>query len=86
MAELARPELPRVVITGVGLTSPNGNDLAQYRRNLLAGVSGVQSYEIRHVGRTVAGDGAGLGEVEWKLHERCSADLCHETVAPFRWW
>ena len=55
MAELARPELPRVVITGVGLTSPNGNDLAQYRRNLLAGVSGVQSYEIRHVGRTVAG-------------------------------
>ncbi|MEE8467752.1 MAG: beta-ketoacyl-[acyl-carrier-protein] synthase family protein [Planctomycetota bacterium] len=55
MAESARPELPRVVITGVGLTSPNGNDLAEYRRNLLAGVSGVQPYEIRHVGRTIAG-------------------------------
>ena len=48
-------ERPRVVITGVGLTSPNGNDLASYRRNLLSGVSGVQPYEIRHFGPTVAG-------------------------------
>ena len=48
-------ELPRVVITGVGLTSPNGDDLGQYRRNLLAGVSGVETWDIRHVGRTVAG-------------------------------
>jgi len=46
---------PRVVITGVGLTSPNGDDLATYRRNLLGGVSGVQPYEIRHFGPTVAG-------------------------------
>ena len=44
-------DLPRVVITGVGLTSPNGDDLATYRRNLLSGVSGVQPWEIRHVGR-----------------------------------
>ena len=29
------PQLPRVVITGVGLTSPNGDDLQQYRSNLL---------------------------------------------------
>ncbi len=47
--------LPRVVITGVGLTSPNGNSLADYRANLLAGVSGVSEYEIRHVGKTLAG-------------------------------
>ena len=49
------PELPRVVITGVGLTSPNGNDLAEYRKSLLAGRSGVQRYSIRHVGETLAG-------------------------------
>ena len=48
-------ELPRIVITGVGLTSPNGNNLAEYRANLLAGVSGVVPYNIRHVGDTVAG-------------------------------
>lgn len=39
---------PRIVITGVGLTSPNGNDLETYRKNLLAGVSGVSPYEIRY--------------------------------------
>ncbi|MHC4263678.1 MAG: beta-ketoacyl-[acyl-carrier-protein] synthase family protein [Planctomycetota bacterium] len=48
-------ELSRVVITGVGLTSPNGNDLAAYRKNLLAGNSGVQPYEIRYFGPTLAG-------------------------------
>ena len=50
-----RPELGRIVITGIGLTSPNGNSLSEYRQNLLAGVSGVQKYEIRHVGETLAG-------------------------------
>jgi len=49
------PELPRVVITGLGLTSPNGDDLTTYRQNLLGGVSGVEPYEIRHVGPTHAG-------------------------------
>jgi len=44
-----------VVITGVGLTSPNGDSLPAYRRNLLDGVSGVEAYEIRHVGETLAG-------------------------------
>ncbi|HIF41704.1 MAG TPA: beta-ketoacyl-[acyl-carrier-protein] synthase family protein [Planctomycetes bacterium] len=48
-------DLPRVVITGVGLTSPNGDSLDEYRQNLLAGVSGVEAYEIRHFGPTVAG-------------------------------
>ncbi|MAB78719.1 MAG: beta-ketoacyl synthase [Planctomycetes bacterium] len=48
-------ELPRVVITGVGLTAPNGNSLAEYRQGLLAGKSGVQPYEIRYFGKTLAG-------------------------------
>jgi len=48
-------EFPRVVITGVGLTAPNGNSLAEYRRSLLAGKSGVQRYEIRYFGETLAG-------------------------------
>ncbi|MFT5284915.1 MAG: 3-oxoacyl-[acyl-carrier-protein] synthase II [Planctomycetota bacterium] len=47
--------LPRVVITGVGLTSPNGNNLGEFRSNLLSGVSGVTDYEIRHFGKTLAG-------------------------------
>jgi len=49
------PELSRIVITGVGLTSPNGNDLDTYRANLLNGVSGVKKWSIRHVGETNAG-------------------------------
>lgn len=48
-------DLPRIVITGVGLTSPNGDSLGEFRSNLLAGVSGVEPYEIRHFGPTVAG-------------------------------
>lgn len=48
-------DLPRIVITGVGLASPNGDSLPEFRKNLLAGVSGVGPYEIRHVGKTLAG-------------------------------
>jgi 3-oxoacyl-[acyl-carrier-protein] synthase II len=47
--------LARVVITGVGLTAPNGNSLTEYRQSLLAGRSGVQPYEIRYFGKTLAG-------------------------------
>lgn len=50
-----KSSLPRIVITGVGLTSPNGNSLPEFRANLLNGVSGVQHWEIRHVGQTLAG-------------------------------
>ncbi len=52
---IARPESQRIVITGVGLTAPGANSLAQFRANLLAGTSGVRKYEIRYVGDTVAG-------------------------------
>ena len=48
-------DLPRVVITGVGLTSPNGNTLEDYRANLLSMKSGVRDYEIRYFGKTLAG-------------------------------
>src|SRR5688572_17412692 len=49
------PDTDRVVITGIGLTAPNGNDLIDFRESLLAGKSGVQNYEIRYVGPTLAG-------------------------------
>jgi 3-oxoacyl-[acyl-carrier-protein] synthase II len=45
----------RIVITGIGLTSPNGNTLAEYRQNLLTGVSGVQTREVRYMGQCLAG-------------------------------
>lgn len=45
----------RVVITGVGLTAPNGDSLESYRRNLLAGISGVRVIETRFIGRVLAG-------------------------------
>lgn len=51
----ASPPLPRVVLTGVGLTSPNGNDLRTFRRSLLEGVSGVVPFETRHMGTVPAG-------------------------------
>ena len=49
------PTNQRIVITGVGLTAPNGNNLAEFRAALLAGKSGVSDYEIRYVGKTLAG-------------------------------
>jgi 3-oxoacyl-[acyl-carrier-protein] synthase II len=49
------PDSHRIVITGVGLTAPNGNSLKEFRESLLAGRSGVRPYEIRYVGKTLAG-------------------------------
>ncbi len=49
------PNEQRVVITGIGLTAPNGNSSAEFRRNLLEGRSGVRDYEIRYFGKTLAG-------------------------------
>ncbi len=45
----------RIVITGVGLTSPIGDSLPEYRANLLAGKSGVCDYETRFIGKVLAG-------------------------------
>ncbi len=54
---LRRDELlrSRIVITGVGLTSPNGNSLPEFRESLLNGKSGISPYEIRYFGKTLAG-------------------------------
>jgi 3-oxoacyl-[acyl-carrier-protein] synthase II len=49
------PDERRIVITGVGLTAPNGDTLTEYRAALLAGHSGVEKYHIRYVGDTLAG-------------------------------
>jgi 3-oxoacyl-[acyl-carrier-protein] synthase II len=48
-------ESSRIVITGVGLTSPNGNSLAEFRANLLAGVARIVNIDIRHMGSVHAG-------------------------------
>lgn len=45
----------RIVITGVGLTSPNGNNLAEMRKALLECRSGVQPFETRYMGAVIAG-------------------------------
>lgn len=49
------PDSQRIVITGVGLAAPNGNDWKEFRDSLLNGRSGVSKYEIRYVGETLAG-------------------------------
>ena len=45
----------RIVVTGIGLTAPNGNSLESFRDALLRGVSGVRHTEIRYMGQQVAG-------------------------------
>lgn len=45
----------RIVITGIGLTAPNGNDFQEYRKNLLGGVSGIQTIDMRYMGPVHAG-------------------------------
>lgn len=49
-------DVNRIVITGVGLASPNGNNLQEFRNNLLEGVSGIEHMEIRHMGKVAAGN------------------------------
>jgi len=50
-----KPNEARIVITGVGLTAPNGNNLAEFRKSLLAGKSGVQKFNVRYMGEVLAG-------------------------------
>lgn len=45
----------RIVITGIGLTAPNGDSYGEFRDSLLNLKSGVTRYEIRYVGKTLAG-------------------------------
>lgn len=45
----------RVVITGIGLTAPNGGSLKEFRESLLSGRSGIRNIEMRHMGTVHAG-------------------------------
>lgn len=45
----------RIVITGIGLTAPNGNSLPEFRKNLLSGVAGVEPLDVRYMGKLIAG-------------------------------
>jgi 3-oxoacyl-[acyl-carrier-protein] synthase II len=45
----------RIVITGIGLTSPNGDNLGDFRKNLLDGVSGIETIDMRYIGAVHAG-------------------------------
>jgi 3-oxoacyl-[acyl-carrier-protein] synthase II len=49
------PDETRIVITGIGLTAPNGNSLAEFRQSLLAGKSGVGKIEAHYMGEVIAG-------------------------------
>ncbi|MBI4382885.1 MAG: beta-ketoacyl-[acyl-carrier-protein] synthase family protein [Nitrospinae bacterium] len=45
----------RIVITGIGLTAPIGQNLREFRANLLAGKSGVRKIVTRYMGEVLAG-------------------------------
>jgi 3-oxoacyl-[acyl-carrier-protein] synthase II len=45
----------RIVITGIGLTAPNGNNLTEFRDSLLAGRSGVGTIDTHYMGEVIAG-------------------------------
>lgn len=45
----------RIVITGVGLVSPIGNSLKEFRKNLLEGKSGIRRISKRLMGEVFAG-------------------------------
>jgi 3-oxoacyl-[acyl-carrier-protein] synthase II len=50
-----KPNEARIVITGVGLTAPNGNNLAEFRESLLTCKSGIQRFNVRYMGEVLAG-------------------------------
>ena len=45
----------RIVISGVGLAAPGAASLAEFRRNLLAGTSGISTLDLRYMGVHPAG-------------------------------
>ena len=51
----SKPDSQRIVLTGVGLTSPNANCLQEFRQALLEGKSGVSTMEMRYFGSAPAG-------------------------------
>lgn len=45
----------RIVITGIGLTAPNANNVAEFREALLKGKSGIREIDLRYFGKSFAG-------------------------------
>ena len=45
----------RIVITGIGLTAPNGDSPAEFRQNLLDGVARIENIDLRYIGKVHAG-------------------------------
>jgi 3-oxoacyl-[acyl-carrier-protein] synthase II len=45
----------RIVITGVGLVSPNADNKKEFREKLLRGISGIQEIDLRYFGKAPAG-------------------------------
>lgn len=45
----------RIVITGIGLTAPNGNSLEEFRQNLLNCKPNIQRIPMRYMGEVLAG-------------------------------
>ncbi len=45
----------RIVVTGIGLTAPNGNTPAEFRANLLATKPNIQRITTRYMGEVLAG-------------------------------
>lgn len=55
MVNMLHPDNQRIVITGVGLTAPGATNLSEFRANLLAGVSGITTLDLRYMGIHPAG-------------------------------
>jgi 3-oxoacyl-[acyl-carrier-protein] synthase II len=45
----------RIVITGVGLTAPNANNLKDFREKLINGISEIKEIDLRYFGKAPAG-------------------------------
>ena len=65
---------PRIVITGLGLTAPNGNSLGEFRANLLAGKARIAVIDVRHMGRHPAGVPSKRAENRQPIAGRSRAD------------
>ena len=50
-----RPDKDRIVITGVGLVSPNASSLGEFREKLLAGQSEIETIGLRYMDAAPAG-------------------------------
>ncbi len=50
-----KAENKRIVITGVGLASPNASNLTEFRQKLLAGTSGISTIDLRYMDTAPAG-------------------------------